>query len=465
MAYDSTVSEELQALQRRWEQLTAVPDSPRTLMNVIEYSLGSQRKAEVYVNRFLRYLLDPDEPHGMRTELLRAFLDGLPAECAFQEDTYDLTDVVVDEQVRVTEEEDGTEVSSGIVDLLVEVPNEWFLMIELKFSAQDTQTEFYYRDVTHIDGVPKDDYESGTYYLYLHPHDRNTANEPEFSNWTWNALSRDVLEPFIVDNGSRYPQRTVAQLHELNDDIANITGMTNQQENEREKIALYLEHYDAVSDISNAFDEAWERFTDEWAPRLGNALATDGHGSSSNIAEHVTRFELARETGDVEPWNFRSSSSDWGMIFKDGWWRRTDDLDGSIRGRPDDRNDVRIGFHHRLGRNRDDAIGDRTLKLYFRNMGANDQRFIETFSDEFDARAREITDALPSRADITGNKKDKIVVPYDIEVERHDDFFSAYLSALETAYVELVANNRDLVAIIDDVFTESLIDVYETPDQ
>jgi hypothetical protein len=433
-------------------------------MNVIEYSLGNQRKAEVYINRFLKYLLDPEEPHGMGTELLRAFLDSLPAECEFQEDTYDLSDVVVDEQVWVTENEEGTEVSSGIVDLFIEVPNEWFLMIELKFSAEDTQTEFYYRDATHVGGVPKKDYESGTYYLYLHPHNRNTANEPEFSNWTWRALSRDVLEPFIIENGSRYPQRTVAQLHEFKDDIANITGMTEQQENEREKIALYLEHYDAVRDISSSFDEAWERFTDEWAPRLGKTLENNGRGSSSNVGEHVTQFDLSRKDGEVERWNFRSSSSDWGMIFKEGWWRHTDELGGSIQGRPDDRNDVRIGLHHRLGRNRDDAIGERTLKVYFRNMGANDQKFIDAFSERFDAKGQAIDDALPGRADITGNKKDKIVVSYDIDAH-NQDFFSAYVAALETAYVELVADNEHLISLIDTIFTESLAEVYELPDQ
>ena len=64
MAIDSDLEEELQVLERRWEQLNSLPESPRSLMSVIEYSLGSQRKAEVYVNRLLRYFLDPDEPHG-----------------------------------------------------------------------------------------------------------------------------------------------------------------------------------------------------------------------------------------------------------------------------------------------------------------------------------------------------------------------------------------------------------------
>ncbi|WP_458190983.1 hypothetical protein [Haladaptatus sp. NG-WS-4] len=70
-------------------------------MNVIEYGLGKQRRAEVYVNRLLRYLLDSNEPHGMGTDFLRAFLEGLPVECDFQEDLYELSNIEVDEQVSI----------------------------------------------------------------------------------------------------------------------------------------------------------------------------------------------------------------------------------------------------------------------------------------------------------------------------------------------------------------------------
>jgi hypothetical protein len=156
---------ELQTLTRQWGRLTAIPETPRSLMDVIEYSLGTQQKAEVYINRLFAYLLDPEQPHRMNAEFLRAFLTGLPDTCGFEEDIHDLSDVVVNEQVRLTKQADGETVSSGFVDLAVQVPNEWFLLVELKFSAEDTQTEFYRQEVTHIDGVPKDDYESGAYYL------------------------------------------------------------------------------------------------------------------------------------------------------------------------------------------------------------------------------------------------------------------------------------------------------------
>ena len=81
-----------------------------------------------------------------------------------------------------------------------------------------------------------------------------------------------MLEPFLHENAVRSPRRTVAQLRELDDDIQNITGMTDQRENTDEKIALYLDHCDAIEDVTDAFDGRWEGFTDGWADRPGEVL-------------------------------------------------------------------------------------------------------------------------------------------------------------------------------------------------
>ena len=459
MDANAALEGDLQALERKWERITNVPASPRSMMDIIEYSLGSQKKAEVYVNRLLAYLLDPEEPHGMGAEFLRAVLDELPAECGFQEDVHDLSDVVVDDPVQVSEVVDGATESSGIVDLLIEVPNEWFLMIELKFSAEDTQTEFYW-DATHVGGQPKADYESGSYYLYVHQHDRREANEANFANWTWKSFATDVLEPFLLENAARHPQRTVTQLREFNDDIRSISGMTDQQANTEEKIALYLEHYDAITDVSDTFDDRWEDFTDEWGNRLGEALEREGLGSYSNFAKNVTAVELTTRSDGNRGWKFRTSSSDWGMLFKDGWWRHTDDLTGEIYARPDDRNDVRVGFHHRLERNRDLAVGERILKVYFRNMGANDQAFIDAFTDAFAERQSEIDELLPAAAATTGNKRNMLVATYDIDADAHETFFDAYVVTLREAFVDLVIDKEELIALIDDLYAESVKEAY-----
>ncbi|OYR81735.1 hypothetical protein DJ72_10485, partial [Halorubrum distributum] len=186
-------------------------------MNVIEYGLGEQRRAEVYVNRLLRYLLDPAEPHGMGTDFLEAFLQGLPDIAAFDEDTLDLSDVRVKEQVSIDDRRDP-DASTGYADLVLDIPNEWFLLVELKFSAKETGTEFYSR-ATHVDGVAVDEYGSGQYYLFLHQHDRPQASSDTFANQSWRTFVSEVLDGFLTENALRYPQRTTTQLHDLRDDL------------------------------------------------------------------------------------------------------------------------------------------------------------------------------------------------------------------------------------------------------
>ncbi|MFC4986836.1 PD-(D/E)XK nuclease family protein [Saliphagus infecundisoli] len=428
-------------------------------MNVIEYSLGQQRRAEVYVNRLLKYLLDPSEPHGMDDEFLRAFLTSLPSDSGFEEDVHDLSTVDVAEQVQITKGP-ANDTSTGYLDLAIQSPNEWLVLVELKFGAPDTQTEFYYNEATHIGGDPKTDYDSGIYYVFLHPQDKSTANESEFTNWTWKDFTEDVLQECLADNAPRYPQRTATQLHELQDDIKGITGMTDQQEHDQEKIDLYLTHYDAITDVSETFDERWEEFTDEWAERLGERLQQDGFGSYADFGEHLTAVELTANASSGQSWKFRTSSSDWGMIFKDGWWRHTDELADEIYGRPDDRNDVRIGFHHRLGRNRDRAVRDEKLTFYFRNMGANDQAFIDAFNDKFYSRQSGIEQTLPAASSVTGNKRNMIEATYDIETDAYDGFFEAYVAALEQAFVEHVVKNEQLVELLEGAYFDALDDVY-----
>lgn len=184
------------ALRRKWEAITDVPERPRSVMNVVEYGLGHQRRAEVYVNRLLRYFLDSSEPHGLGTDFLRAFLEGLTTGCEFQEDLYDLLDVEVGEQVSAKKRStEGDTKRQGWLDLLIQVPREWFLIVELKFAAAETGTEFYCNADT-IDGIEKCEYESGGYYLYLHRTDKPEASGDCFANWTWRDFLDTIISPF-----------------------------------------------------------------------------------------------------------------------------------------------------------------------------------------------------------------------------------------------------------------------------
>lgn len=443
----STLENDLETLRREWKTITDVPETPRSMMGIIEYSLGQQRKAEEYVNRALRYFLDPSAPHGLDDELLKTFLKQLPEKCDFAEDTHELTDVDVDDQVSVVLDDEvrrSTE-RGGIADLLIEAQNEWGVLIELKFSAGEnsllaegpSQTEYYYQ-AEYVDDNHKDSYESGMYYLYVHPDSEPAAREAEFVNWTWEDLTVDVLEPFLSEHSPRLPQRTVVQLRELRDDIQDIIGMSEPSATEREKVELYLEHYDAIHDVRMAFEERWEVFGDEWPELLEAAL---------------DETEL-----DLSSWYFLAYNNDWGNIFRHGWWRRISDRE-PISDR-DVSNDARISFIHRLEGNRTVALGDRTLLFYFRNAGANEQRFIETFNENFSAAEADIQAALPKTAEITGERRNLIEAEYDIRVDEHDDFFDAYIAALRDAVVDHIVENEQLVSILDQVYDES-VSIYD----
>lgn len=441
------LKDDLTTLNQRWERIIQVPETPRTLMGVIEYSLDKQRKAEVYLNRLLRYFLDPDAPHGMGDEFLRTFLENLPQKCDFNEDIHNLSNVRVDDQIPIgkTTERDESSESFGFADLLIEAPNEWFVLVEIKFGAGEnnlrgegpSQTEVYYQSPV-IDSQPKTDYESGEYYVYLYPVAEQPAREPEFINWTWENLTSDVLEPFISKNEPRYPHRTVVHLRELVDDIKEITGMTEHASNRREKIELYLDHYETIHDVSQAFETRWESFAEEWPDLLEQTLRADGV--------------------DTESWHFRAHSKDWGQIFRHGWWRRCSNLTPITDRASGD--DARIQLLHRLEGNREEILGNHTLYFYFRNAGSNDQNFIDTFNTNFDRYKNDIAATLPEASELTGQRRNLIEAAYDIPVDKYDDFFDAYIATLAEAFVDHAAENQELIDVIDRVYEES-IDIYK----
>lgn len=460
MGSNTDVAEELRIFQQRWEEITDIPEVPRSTMDVIEYGLGSQRRAEVYVNRLLCYLLDPDQPHQMGADFLEAFLNGLPSACDFEEDTYDLSDVRVSQQVPVWAAPNRTRdpnASPGYLDLLLDVPNEWFLLIELKFSATETGTEFYCT-ASQFDDRLVSEYESGRYYLYMHEADRPKASGDCFVNVTWQTFLSNVLDPFLAKQTPRYPQRTVTQLHDLRDDIQQITGMSNQSTSDREKVALYLEHVDAISDVTETFEDEWNDYSRRWGQEITESLEQDRVIPHADTDEEYTVVVVERESSDDERWICYDSGGDWQHVFKYGW-RRREDEESLLVQRADDRNDLRIGFYHRMGANsnRDTAVRDRKLRFNFRCMGSNPTAFRDIYNKHFDERARTLEECLATTsAETTGEKRTLIRGTYPIKVDEHDSFFTAYTAALTEAFVELVVDNQELIRILGEIFEDSI---------
>lgn len=466
MESDSELSAELQTIQRRWDTITAAPTPPRSTMDVIEHGLGDRQRSEVYVNRLLCYLLDPSEPHQMGADFLAAFLEELPAATGFDEDMYDLSDVRVNQQVTVRDEipaeKDDSDETPGYADLVLDVPNEWILLIELKFSAKETGTRFYCQ-ASQIGGRPVEEYESGQYYLYLHQRNRQEASGNCFANWTWKDFRDDVLDPFLAENVPQYPQRTIAQLYDLRYDLEGITDMTDRHDADEEKIALYLDHRDAIEDVSQTFDAAWEDYSQRWGEELASVLETEGIDTGSSTDDGFPVVNVLREEDETERWIFRDTGGDWQHLFKHGWHVHEETLE-TLEKRADDTNDLRIGFYHRMGENsnKNSAVGERTLLFNFRSMGSNPSEFSTIYDDLFAEQRSKIEGVLPDRrVQLTGNKLTKIEGTYDIRASEQGDFFEAYTMALSDAFTDLVVDNPELIEILDQVFEEA-VELYTT---
>lgn len=108
------------------------------------------------------------------------------------------------------------------------------------------------------------------------------------------------------------------------------------------------------------------------------------------------------------------------------------------------------------------AISDNKLKFYFRNTPPNrhtktgDTNFRDEFVANFDVRRGTIENLLPERAHLTGNMHNVIEATYNIPVAEYDDYFEAYISALNTAFEKHVIDRPQLVAELDDVYSETL---------
>lgn len=481
MSDETDVATSLRRLTTEWEQISEIPATPLSTMAVIEHSLGSQRKAEEYVNRFLRYFLNPEAPHGMREEFLRGFLRSLPVESEFIRDSRDLAEVNVKDQVPIrrgdTDEKTGdedinndgeetddeviTDDEKGIVDLVIQAPNDWYLIVELKFYAGEnnlrgeglSQTEYYY-DADRVEDTPKSTYDLGGEYVYLYPEEEDPSRECGFTDWTWEDFVQDFLSGFLARNTVRYPQRTTSQLQAFDTDIRDLIGMDRNEPDNDEKFGLYIEHYEAITDVAETFESEWERFGNNWPDELHRRLEAD---------EQTT-----------DEWTFYQKTSDWAHLFKDGWWKALVDVDSTttldelpnVDTRADHLDDLRISLVHRMENNLDQVIQHDTLKLHFRNCGSNPRPFRKAFQKTIEDSKGEIEELLPDAEDedfsgieatFTNKMTEFIRVDYKINRQDNDDLRDAYVDALERASKELLFDRPALLEAIEGAYEEAFM--------
>jgi hypothetical protein len=439
-----SIEQQLAELSQRLDALPEADEPPPTTLQV----LGRSHQEKDW-QRLLVHFLTPDDAHGLDHAVLEHLLEALADrdDLDYSYSRFDLDTVQVAQEV-VTDQ--------GRPDVIVWA-EDWFICFELKIdsSEEQDQTERYVR-VDSFDSIGLDKAEvAGHHYVYLAPKDAPCPDADEFVPVSWEWVASE-LQTFLAESYGEYPSRTTAQLNEFIDTIRSELTMTEYQENQQEKMELYVRHYDEIHEVQDAFDEGWSEFEQEWGTRLANAIDTGEVETVPTIPDEYVAFTFDREEDQPERWIFKQATSDWAWIFKDGWWKQADTRE-NIYGR--DRPDVRIGFLHRLEKHRTNAVRDHELKFFFRLTPPSPDSFKDAFEQRFYDRETEIAGLTPKAGEITGNKTNMLEASYDIEVRNHDTFFDAYIAALREAVVGHAIENDALVSVIDNIYRTSLNEI------
>lgn len=398
--------------------------------------------------RLLFHLLSPDAAHGLEHALLEHLLVALSEreDLAFTFSRFDLDDIQVEQEV-IT--------ASGRPDGIIWSATDWFICWELKVTASegDEQTPGYVDDpVFRSIDLEKDDVpDGGHHYVYLAPADASGPAAADFVHVSWEWVAAE-LQAFLAESHGEHPARTTAQIDDFIETIRTQLTMTDYQENQREKVRLYIDHYDEISEVADAFEERWSEFEDTWGTRLAQRLETAEIVEDAAVPDEYAPVELELANGEKRRWTFRQGHSDWSWMPAREWWTKLDERRPTY---DTSKPNARVGYLHRLEWHRDDVLADQTLNFYLRNAPSGHEDFYDNFASRFngDDAIPEMLPAVTTRPDVKSNV---LEAAYDINTEPHDSFFTAYIDALARAMDDHVVSNPELVNTIDSHYQKTI---------
>ena len=430
------------------QQLTLLPDvekPPKSTLHIL-------RKAhrEQAWQRLLFYFLSPDESHGLDAAMLEHLLSSLAErhnlELPFS--YFDLENIRVETEVNLS--------NRRRTDAVIWLADEWFICWELKvYSSEGGHQTEAYAEAGSFESISqqKSEFERN-HYLYLAPENAAPPSSDEFVAVSWEWVAAEI-QSFIQDGYGQYPARTTAQLEDFIAAINRELTMTKYQEHEQEKAQLYLDYYDEISEVRKAFDSRWDDFIDNWGLRLAQSLDRAEIIESPDLSEKFVVVDCEIRPDEDERWVYLQGNAKWAGIRKHGWKRIRDDLSKVYRSE-EGREDIRITLYHRPELNRELAIRERTLELQLWHGTGHPEGFNESFRDSLHSKIEESNSTLPSSVSLQGSSGNPLTASYDISFGEHEDFFDAYVAALNDAFHDLVIDHRDFVRIIDETFENTL---------
>lgn len=248
-------------------ELTHLPEADEPPLTMLQIIRNNQQEQDW--QRLFFYYLSPDEPHGLDRALLEHFLSALSDRegLDFTYSRFDIADVEIEQEVKVS--------NDRFPDPVIWAAEDWFLCWELKIAASEgkSQTQDYIEvDAFEGIGLSKADVpDDGHHYLYLAPESGSPLEADAFLPISWEWVANEI-QTFITNSHGEYPVRTIAQLETFIGTIQEELTMTQYQENQEEKAALYIDHHSAIREAEEAFQNEWETFTEAWGTRLAETL-------------------------------------------------------------------------------------------------------------------------------------------------------------------------------------------------
>lgn len=281
----------LDELERRFQ---AIEQPPATSLEILGES-GLERHWE----SLLAYFVNPAKPHGFGTTVLEAFVESVASlsETSISKDLPGLEEVKVRTQVPTT---------SGPVDLLLWVVDEWFICVEIKVHAGETGNQtIRYAEAPRIGSLIKSNHGGIGEYIYLAPENSRLSSKSPFVELDWGDFIPH-LEPLVSDNAQSTPELSRVQ---LSDYIRTIKRELNMGEFTElsEETRLYAEYADTINAVAKKHHEEVEQLYD----RLKNAFLFE-FKSSDDVWDH----RLSGNTKRTKGWRYM-------QLYKT-WWHSLD---------------------------------------------------------------------------------------------------------------------------------------------
>ena len=435
----------LEEMRRQLDRLPETEEPPPTTLQLL-----SRSRQEGDWQQLLAYFLNPEAPHRLNHATLEQLLRGLRSRdnLDFEFSRFDIENVQVATEVPVPD---------GRIDLLVWCDEKWFILCELKIDASegDGQTRKYASAETfqNVDLDPSAVAEPRRQYLFVTPNGSRPESEA-FAAVEWSWIASQLRAVLDSDYGS-YPVRTTSQLDDFVDTIETELTMTEHERNEAAKAELYVNYYDELAEVTNAFEAEWENLIDNWGRRLATTLdparlVEDPEGIPPAPEEDVL-LELPDGNDRHRYWLCRQANGKWSWLFPTDWWTHLERDEPVYR---NEKPNARVGFLHRPAFDRDSILENHELTFYLRNAPSGNDDFYPGFAQRFNAD-EEIQAALPDRTERRGRKSNVLGATYEIEIDEYGDLFTAYIAALATAVDEHIISNPNLVERIDELYQET----------